>query len=316
MREAVPLRQFSVFQVGGPADYFVQIKERNDLLNAIEFSEKKKLPIFVMGDATNILFSEKGFRGLVIKMENDKVHEEKREAFFVESGKRNSILCQELQEKGRDFSSFFTVPGTIGGAIAGNAGLWGASIEQYLEEVEVCDVREKKFRKIPADFFRFEHRRTVFHDEPDLRGRVVIWSAVLRFPKGSPKDIFERAESILNMRREEDAWGERGGSIFRSLPDGDIRVYLDLFRGKQWENISVSEKNPNFFRNEGGALQKDFLLVAREIAVEVDRVYGIRLQTEVRIIDEFGLEIPLFKDDIHKGLQCTYTISSLEVPLL
>lgn len=293
----VPLRQFSVFKTGGNADYFAEIENREDLLTAVEFSEKNDLPLLVIGGGTNILFSDEGFRGLVIKMKNEKMTEEGEGRFLVESGKTNTSLYKELQKRGRDFSPFFTIPGTIGGAIAGNSGLWGTNIEKYLREAEIFDVHEKKFRNVSADFFRFEHRRTLFHSFPEAQSKIIVWSALLHIPEALPEQIVERAENILEMRRESEVWGRPGGSIFRSLPNGDIRISLDSFRGRAEHGVTISKKNPNFFQITKGVSQQDILSLARNVAQEVERLYGIHLQAEVRILDQYGQEIPLFEPD-------------------
>ena len=293
-QKMVPLRQFSVFKTGGNADYFAGNRKSRRSSDCGRIFWKNDLPLLVIGGGTNILFSDEGFRGLVIKMKNEKMTEEGEGRFFVESGKTNTSLYKELQKRGRDFRRFYY---SRNHWRSYRRKFWsvGTNIENIFERQKYLTYTRKNFEMF-RQIFSLRTSANPFPFFPEAQSKIIVWSVLLHIPEALPEQIVERAENILEMRRESEVWGRPGGSIFRSLPNGDIRISLDSFRGRAEHGVTISKKNPNFFKSQRSFLSRIFFL-ARNVAQEVERLYGIHLQAEVRILDQYGQEIPLFEPD-------------------
>lgn len=287
------LAPFSSFQVGGKADELCRVKTKEDIQEAIAYAEKNKMPLFFLGGGSNILFSDKGFRGMVLKMENMEMKQTEEGKFFVGNGVKNAELYTFAKKRGFDYSPFVTIPGTIGGAICGNAGIPEHEIGDHVVSVEVFDIEKKTFRTAAKDSFKFRYRHTVFHDQPDLRKKILIWSVKLEFPEASPTVIDIKAKQGFSWRREKQPWGKTCGSFFKNPPEGAAGYFLDQvgMRNMRIGDAHFSEKHANFMMNAGSATQKQILELARLGAKKVYERFGVRLVPEVRILDEWGEEV-------------------------
>jgi len=210
--------------VGGNADFFAVIKTKENLQEALLFAEEKGLPTFFLGGGSNILFLDKGFRGVVLKMENKKIQktnspqspfEKGRDFLEIESGTRNSEVFQFAKKQDLDFAIFVTIPGTIGGALYGNAGIPNCEISDFFVSAEVFDREKKEFFIVEKDFFNFSYRYTAFHDS-DFAKRYIIWSVILKLEKLPQKEIQKKAKELLKIRKSKQPWGLTGGSFFKN----------------------------------------------------------------------------------------------------
>jgi UDP-N-acetylmuramate dehydrogenase len=289
----VVLAPFTSFQVGGEADAFCRVQTKEDLQKAFEEADAKNMPVFFLGGGSNILFSDTGFRGMVIKMENREIKQREDERFVVGNGIMNAELSTFAKKNGYDYSPFVTIPGSIGGAVCGNAGIPEHEIGDHVVSAEVFDVEGKAFRKVPKDFFEFSYRHTVFHKKPDLRTKLIVWSVELNLPKGSEQEIDQKAKQGFAWRREKQPWGKNGGSFFKNPSEGAAGYFLERagMKGERIGDAFFSEKHANFMMNAGSATQAEILELARLGAKKVQEKFGVILVPEVRILDEWGEEV-------------------------
>ncbi|MDD5696911.1 MAG: FAD-binding protein, partial [Candidatus Pacebacteria bacterium] len=216
MEKDVALSNYSTFRIGGKARYLIKASGKEELEEAIGKALELKIPFYVLGGGSNTLISDKGFNGLVIVFKKDKpdVSIEKKGDFGiieVDASAPLSFLVGRLENfTGLEWA--MGIPGTLAGAINGNAGAFGESIGDCVESVEVLEVgkgvEKKEFKK--KDCF-FDYRTSIFKNNP----RLIILSAKLKLKKGSKERIKERIKESLEKRRANPR-GFSLGSVFKN----------------------------------------------------------------------------------------------------
>ena len=140
IQENISLAQYTTFKIGGPARFFCEAESEKEILEALKFAQGKSLPVFVLGGGSNVLVSDKGFDGLVIKIKNSKL---KIKNFTMECGagcQLSKIVSESVKADLTGLEWAAGIPGTIGGAVRGNAGAFGSSMGEIIESVKVMDV--------------------------------------------------------------------------------------------------------------------------------------------------------------------------------
>lgn len=288
-RQGVSLRHHSTFRIGGKADFFFSASTDRELRECLRFSHEKGLPHYVVGAGTNILFDDAGFRGLIIKNEFRGINREPAPTLIrVRSGTVLSELLDFCLEEGLEGLEFVAgIPGTVGGAIYGNAGAWGSSVGQRLARGVLLDETGREL-VVGNEFFSFGYRQSILKQR-----HLTILEAVFEFQKGDRGLIRERIAENLAKRKapcpsEKMAYC---GSFFKNpiLPDG-----TKLAAGRLLEKVGAKELtsggaavyagHANFIINLGRAKAADILSLAREIKARVEREYGVRLEEEVVVL--------------------------------
>ena len=170
IQQNISLKDFTTFKIGGPTKYFAIVKNREDLREAIKFAKEKNCEIFILGGGSNVLISDKGFNGLAIKMENtDYKIDKENEIIIADSG----LPLVKLVEIARDselsgFEWAYEIPGTVGGAIRGNASAFGGETKNNIIEVEVFDLNSGEIKILQNQDCDFEYRRSFFKEEKNL----------------------------------------------------------------------------------------------------------------------------------------------------
>ncbi len=291
IEKSISLAEFSAFGIGGPADFFVRIFCEEDLNFALDFAESKNLPQIFLGGGSNTLFSDQGFRGIVFCFQNKKITFEKGQ-IIAESGSSNAEIFQFSKKLGRDFSHFLTVPGTIGGAVFGNAGTPVAEIGAFVVGADLFDIKERKMFPAEKDFFSFGYRKTVLQESRNL----VVWRVFLDLPEQNLNFIESRAKELVAERQAKQPWGKTGGSFFKNPSPGSSAGFLldqSGFRGKKHGGAFFSEKHANFLMNDGSSTQKELIELAREAKKAVFEKFGFILENEIYIFDENGKPIAI-----------------------
>jgi len=200
MRENVLLRDYTTFHIGGPARYFVEVKNLEELKTAVAFAKEKKLPILIMGDGSNMLVSDRGFDGVVIRP-NFRGFEIDGETVRIAASENWDACAQRIVAAGLwGIENLSFVPGTAAGLAIQNVGAYGTQASDIIESVAVYDLKLKaKSYKLKADC-KFEYRRSVFNTEE--KGRYVILSLLLKLSKNSvPNTSYGvKADSLQGMR--------------------------------------------------------------------------------------------------------------------
>jgi len=282
----VSLRRHSSFRVGGPADYFFAARSLKELRACLGFVREQSLPFYLIGSGTNMLFDDGGFRGFILKNEVrgiSRLREEGRVTALA--GTPLSDLVSFALEEGLEGMEFAVgIPGTVGGAVFGNAGAWGLSIGQLLEEALILDEEGKEIRA-GKDRFEFGYR-----DSSLKRRHLPLLEASFRLREGDKGRIRAKMDENLAKRRSPCPSPKMAyaGSFFKNpvLPDG-----TRMAAGRLLEKVGAKELrkggagvyagHANFILNCGGATAKDIRALARIMKARVKKEFGIELEEEV-----------------------------------
>lgn len=278
-----PMARHTSLKVGGPADFFVVPADRGDLETLLALLAETATPHFVVGGGYNLLVRDGGVRGVVVSLERF------RELAHLPGGKvsagagvTNQMLVGYLRERGLGGLEFLCgIPGTIGGALAMNAGAQGGAILDHVEELTT--VRDGAFRQVRRDELEYGYRHV------RLAPGEIIAGATFRLEPDDPDKIGERIAGYLAHRAESQKVGyPNAGSFFKNPEGGAAWRLIDGagLRGTRIGGAQVSEVHANFLINRGDATAADFLALAALIKDEVRRNTGISLEEEVRIIGE------------------------------
>jgi UDP-N-acetylmuramate dehydrogenase len=304
IRENVLLRDYTTFKIGGPARYFFVAKNKEDLKNAILWAKKKKLPFFILGGGSNVLFSDNGFKGLIIKLQNTQ-YEIRNTKIVAEAGVPLQKLVLETAKRGLSgLENLAGIPGTLGGAIWGNAGAFGGEIGNLVEEVKTLQIANGKWQivNLKKEDCKFGYRESIFK----RRKNWIILEATLKLKKGNKKEIEEKIKEILKLRKEKQLLEfPSAGSVFKNvpiekipkkiqkklkekikngfLPAGAIIEAVGL-KGYKIGNAKIVEKHANFIVNLGSAKGKDVLGLIEKVKNEVKRKFGIEMEEEIELV--------------------------------
>jgi len=277
------LANYTTYKIGGPAKYFFIAKSKEDLIKALSVAKNLKLPVFILGGGSNILISEKGFKGLVIKLEisDMKIEGEKVFAGAGVSLVKLSYLLAENGLSGLEWAA--GVPGTVGGAIHGNAHAFDAKICDVVEGVEVINLKNLEIKTLTKEECQFSLKDSIFKKDKNL----IIVSAILVFKKDSPDAVKNKIKEFLEHRRQRHPMEfPSAGSVFinpLSAPAWQLIKDCGL-AGKRIGNAQISDKHSNFIVNLGGAKAKDVLALIKLAQKEVKKKFKIKLETEIQLI--------------------------------
>ena len=275
-----PLARFTTFKIGGPADYYLEPKDREDLINLIKYLKEIKYPYLIIGNGSNVLISDEGIRGAAINLEFGftKIQINKNNV-FAEAGIRLSKLvdvCIENSLVGME--NLAGIPGTLGGAILMNAGAYGGEISNFIKTVEVVDDVEFKF--LTKEECGFTYRKSNLE-------RKIILSAEFELPFGDKAKARERRKELLIKRNQSQPVDvPNAGSIFKN-PVGNYAGRLIEQAGLKGLTIGgakVSEKHANFIVNFNNASANDVIELMKVIQETVFNKFGILLEPEIKMI--------------------------------
>jgi len=305
IRENVLLRDYTTFKIGGPARYFFVAKNKEEIKEAILWAKKKKLPFFILGGGSNVLFSDNGFNGLVIKLQN-RQYEIRNSKVIAEAGVPLQKLVLESAKKGLSgLENLAGIPGTLGGAIWGNAGAFGKEIGDLVEEVKVLDVGSSRFevKKLQKIGCKFGYRNSIFKKKKNW----IILEATLKLKRKKKKEIEEKMKEILKLRKEKQPLEfPSAGSVFKNVPIRKIpKKIRERFKekikngflsagalieaaglkGYQIDGAKISEKHTNFILNVKNAKAKDVVALMNLIKKRVKNKFEITLEEETQRVD-------------------------------
>lgn len=253
-----PLRKHTTFRIGGPADLFFVAKKREELKKAVNSARKFSLPFFILGGGSNLLVSDKGFRGLVIKNQTSKISLTKG-LVEADSGVRTSQLVKLTIDQGLfGLENFFGLPGTIGGAVYGEAHFKGKKINEFVSKIEKSD--------------------------------GVILSVVFKLKPGNKRELWQRAKEALRYRRMTQPIAlPSAGCIFKNPPSQSAGSLLEEcgLKGTRIGGAMVSPKHANFIVNTGKARAQDVLGLIKLCQKKVKEKFGIKLEEEIIKVGDF-----------------------------
>ncbi len=279
----VSLAEYTSFKIGGKAAYFFSAKRKEDVAKAVSISRKMKLPFFMLGKGSNILVSDRGFKGLVIKQDFGKIKINGK-IVSAEAGASLSYLARKAQEKsltGLEWAA--AIPGTLGGSLRGNAGSFGKSMKDVVIDIEVLDVLKNKTIVLKRKECRFSYRESIFKKNRNL----IILSARLSLEKGDRKKIKERTEEYLRMKKESQPLNfPSAGSVFKNPGEKSAGELIEScqLKGKSKGGAEISEKHANFILNKKNAKANDVLELINLVKRKVKNKFKTELKEEIVLL--------------------------------
>jgi UDP-N-acetylmuramate dehydrogenase len=310
IKKNIFLKNYTTYKIGGPAKYFFIAENKEELIGAIKLTRKFNLPIFILGGGSNVLVSEKGFDGLVVKIKDTKYKIQDAKV-FVGAGVELNKLAYAVSEVGLSGLEWAVgIPGaTIGGAIFGHAQAFGEKISEIIKSVQVLDIETLEIKNFNKEQCKFSLKKSIFKNKK----KFIIISATLELKEKSPKKIKDKIKKNLNYRKNNHPINfPSAGSTFvnpvrNKLPKeiGDLLAnrisngvnpeQIEIIpagwlieqcglSGKKIGNAQISEKHANFIINLGGAKAEEVLELINLAKKEVKTKFKINLETEVQFI--------------------------------
>ncbi|MBR6451541.1 MAG: UDP-N-acetylmuramate dehydrogenase [Lachnospiraceae bacterium] len=276
----------TTFRVGGPADTFLIPENEEEAVALLRLFSDTKEPLMILGNGSNLLISDKGYRGTVILMDHN-LEEIRVEGvrIFAQAGAGLSRIAATAQQNaltGMEFAS--GIPGTLGGGIVMNAGAYGGEMKDIVETVTVYEKKSGSVRTIRGEDMDFSYRNSLVKQTGD-----VVLSAVLRLQEGDVRLIRERMDELKEQRvAKQPLEYASAGSTFKR-PEGHFAGALIQdagLKGFRVGGAQVSEKHAGFVINTGDATAEDIITLIREVRKRVYERSGVLLEPEVCMIGE------------------------------
>ena len=281
-----PMSKHTTFRIGGPADFYLCPHSTKEVQQTVQICKEENLPYFILGNGSNLLVSDKGYRGVIIQLwKNFSDISVKDCCITAKAGALLSKVAAEALEEGLTGMEFASgIPGTIGGAVFMNAGAYGGEMKDIIKEVKVLD-DQGEVRVLSNEEMKLGYRTSIVKE----KGYTVL-SAVLQLKKGEVSVIRETMEDLKNRRTSKQPLDmPSAGSTFKR-PEGNFagKLIMDSgLRGFSVGGAQVSEKHCGFVVNKGGATAEDVTALIREVQRRVKEKFGVELETEVRFLGEF-----------------------------
>jgi UDP-N-acetylmuramate dehydrogenase len=275
------------WRAGGPVDRYYRpadVADLSEFLRRLPADE----PILWLGLGSNLLVRDGGFHGTAITLHGvlDRIESMGEGRLRVDAGVHCARLAKYCAQQQLGAAAFFAgIPGTVGGALAMNAGAWGSETWQRVIRVEVMS-RQGELQSLSADEFQISYR-TVMAPIPDL----CFIAAEMVFPHDPSASGREEIRDLLAQRREKQPVGQPScGSVFRNPPNDHAARLIEAagLKGARIGDAVVSAKHANFILNSGDARANDIEDLVYRVRAEVQKKFGIELEPEVRIVGERG----------------------------
>jgi len=279
-----PMKKHTSFKVGGAADILVTPDSAEDVIRLIRLCEDSKVPYIIIGNGSNLLVRDGGIRGVVVKLSKMDKMQVQGERIIAESGVRLSDVCNAAMDEalaGLEFAC--GIPGSVGGAVAMNAGAYNGEVCNVIESARAVD-KAGNIRTFSKDELELGYRTSII-----LKEDYTVIDVTFKLEKGDREKIHNRIED-LNRRRSEKQPLEfpSAGSTFKR-PEGHFAAKLiedTGLKGLCVGGAEVSEKHSGFIINRKEATAKDILDLIALVQKQVKEAYDVELFTEVRIVGE------------------------------
>ena len=284
LKQNIILAKYTTYKIGGPADYFVSVKNYEELKKALQFAEDNSLPIFILAGGSNVLFSDNGFRGLVIKIDNKELSIYENEITVGAGILMNDLVSQSIENSLAGLEWAGGLPGTIGGAIRGNAGCFGGEIKDIVKEVTAVTYGgEIKLYKNEDCYFNY--RESIFKCNKEI-----IMSVVFKLRAGDKNNLKTIVFDHIKYRQIKHRTPSCG-SVFKNcfLEDGSVLPVGALIGacgliGKTIGGARITEEHANIIHNFNNAKAADVLDLINLVKEKVKQKFDISLEEEVQLI--------------------------------
>ena len=282
-----PMKKHTTFRIGGPADYFVTPESREEIQAIVELCKKEEIPYSVIGNGSNLLVGDKGYRGVILQIfkKMNQIRVEENKIYAGAGALLSKVAATALSESLTGFEFAAGIPGSIGGAVVMNAGAYGGEMKDILVSADLL-TKDGEVVEVPVEEISLSYR----HSRVMETGEVVL-GVTLKLVSGE-KEKIEAVMQELRQKRQEKQPLEfpSAGSTFKR-PEGYFagKLIMDAgLRGYRVGDAQVSEKHCGFVINRGQATAAEVEELMRRVQEKVEQEFQVRLEPEVRRLGEFS----------------------------
>jgi UDP-N-acetylmuramate dehydrogenase len=298
--ENEPLARHTSWRIGGPARYYREVRSPAALRAAIHWAHERDLPLFVLGSGTNLLVTEAGFPGLVLRYTGrtwDLSEQDDRGVLYLEAGAPMAGTARRVSARGWAGLVWAEgLPGSLGGAIYGNAGCYGGDMASVVQRVWL--LVDDVVQVWPVAWLELGYRTSWLKaqrlrpDRPAGSVPPIVLAAELALTQADPHELAVTMAHIAALRKAKTPWGSSCGSVFRNpapppgaapLSAGQLIDQAGL-KGTRCGGAMISEKHGNYMVNLGDATSKDILDLIELAQQRVAQEFGIELELEVQVL--------------------------------
>ena len=281
-----PMKRHTTFRIGGPADYFLLPSSEEELSGILKICKNEELPYFILGNGSNLLVSDEGYRGVIIQLYRNygDITVKGNEIHATAGALLSQIAAAAKNASLTGFEFAGGIPGTLGGAVVMNAGAYGGEMKDVLKEVTVMN-QDGEILTISADKLELGYRTSIIK----TAGYIVL-EAVISLKKGNIEEITALSRKLSAQRIEKQPLEyPSAGSTFKR-PEGYFagKLIMDSnLRGYRVGGAQVSEKHCGFVINAGGATAEDVSILMKNVTDIVYEKFGVKLEPEVKFLGKF-----------------------------
>ncbi len=292
VKRSEPMARYTSMKIGGPADYFIEVETEQGLQRLLALLGRYGTACYLLGNGSNVLVSDRGIPGAVLRLVGEFKHAEWREegdVVWLRAGAAHGVtqLVREAARRGYGGLEFAEgIPGTVGGALVMNAGAYGSEIEKVVERVEGVTRQGQATAWTRAEM-------TFTYRDSHLPEGTVVTRVEMRLHKDEAVRVKSKVDELVRKRKSSQPSGfPNSGSMFRN-PPGDFAgrlIEAAGLKGKRLGQSQISERHANFIVNLGGAKADDVRALMELARCEVKRRFGIELVAEVRLIGDWPVK--------------------------
>lgn len=304
IHEHVPLASYTSFRIGGPARWLVEVSNLDEIRRAIDFAREQEVPFVLISGGTNVLVADQGYPGVVIRWTGGRIRIA-GSFLYVEAGENMEKVIREASKKGLGgWESLAGIPGSVGGAVRGNAGAFGTEIKDVISAVRALNTEDGKLYDFTPEACEFEYRDSVFRRDP----KWVIIYVVFELKKKEAHEIDKEITTTISEREKRHLQRVRAAGSFFKNPEAPSVVRALFEHEKKTKSIArrvpagwliekvggkgskiggaaASDQHPNYLVNASGdAMANDVLTLAEQLHDKVKEKYKISMEPEVSLV--------------------------------
>lgn len=287
LQENAPLAPYTSARIGGPADFLVIIHSGEEIVEVVNRISSVNTSYIILGGGSNVLISDRGVRGVVIinRAKAVRFRMGKQPTVWVESGVTLSNLARRAATKGLTGLEWAaTIPGTVGGAVYGNAGAFGGDMAGNLIAVELfVDSRRERWL---VEKMEYTYRNSILKQQ---KTKAVILAAEMRLENSTKQAVQEKIQQFSSQRKSTQPPGASMGSMFKNPPSDHAGRLIEAagLKGLRIGNAEISRIHANFFINHGATKADDIRALIELARSKVETIFGINLELEIEFIGEW-----------------------------
>ena len=280
-----PMKRHTTFRIGGPADYFLLPSSEEELSGILKICKNEELPYFILGNGSNLLVSDEGYRGVIIQLYRNygDITVKGNEIHATAGALLSQIAAAAKNASLTGFEFAGGIPGTLGGAVVMNAGAYGKEMKDIVETVKYMDYDGNIYEKSNKDL-EFEYRKSMF-----AKNKFIILEAKLKLQKGNAQYIKDKMLEFEQSRKQKQPLEfPSAGSTFKRGTDFITAKLIDDagLKGYRVGGAMVSTKHAGFVVNENNATAQDVLNLVKHIKQEVYKKFNKKIELEIQVIGE------------------------------